>query len=410
MRTRNKRLVLMGLVLALILGATAFAAATELTIWVHPFLGPDRTDEEQVMWDNYAKGFTAETGIKVDIQSIPWANREQRFLTAFSAGQGPDVFYLIPDHLAQFADQKFLADLNGLISPSVLDDFYPDVIDAVYMGGALYGIPILQTVWGWYYNLDLLKQAGWNTNELPTTWDELLEMSAMVKKNTGLYGLSMTLANYPNMTYFPHLWQAGGNVLDAKDNVVINSPEAIEALAFMRKFYEEGLVPRDSLISDNQFGLFAQGMIGATFGDNLTATVLDDEADFEWVIGPSITHKTSATYGTIGSFVVSTYSKYPGAAAQFVEYFIRPENLEIFLKATGYFAPRAALADLWANDSDISIMSEQAKNVVPGIIHPKSRDISQLVMPILQGVVGGEMTPEFGAQEMERQIKELMGQ
>lgn len=408
MKTAKNTLFLVGLILVFTLAGAALAYAQELTIWVHPFLGAERTAEEQAMWDNYARGFTAETGIKVDIQSIPWANREQRFLTAFSAGEGPDVFYLIPDHLAQFADQKFLADLDAIFPKEVLADFHPDLIDAIYMDGALYGIPILQTVWGTYYNLDLLKQAGWDTTKLPTTWEELLAMSEMVKKNTGLYGMSMALANYPNMTYYPHLWQAGGNVLDSDGNVIINSPEAIDALNFMRTLYAEGYVPRDSLSGENQFGMFYQGMIAAIGGDNLTAAILAREVDFNWVIGPAITRKTSAQYGTIGSFVVSAYSKYPAESAKFIEYFVRPENLEIFLRNTSYFAPRAALADLWLDDPAISVMSDQAQNVIPGVIHPKSRDISQLIMPILQGVIGGDYSAAHGAQLMEQQIKDLL--
>ena len=82
----------------------------EITVWAHPFTGDQET--EGAMWKEVIASYEEQTGVKVNFEQIPWANRDQKVLTALAANNGPDVFYVIPDQMPQYADAGMLLALD----------------------------------------------------------------------------------------------------------------------------------------------------------------------------------------------------------------------------------------------------------------------------------------------------------
>ena len=92
------------------------------------------------------------------------------------------------------------------------------------------------------YRQDLWTQVGFPNG--PDTWDDLRKGAKAIKDKLGNpcgIGLSQELDT--NMAVRALLWSFGGSVQDAEGRVVINSPQTIEALKFMRALYKESETP-----------------------------------------------------------------------------------------------------------------------------------------------------------------------
>ncbi len=88
------------------------------------------------------------------------------------------------------------------------------------------------------YRQDLWAQVGYPNG--PDTWDDLRKGAKAIKDKVGNpcgIGLSQELDT--NMAMRALLWSFGGSVQDAEGRVVINSPQTVEALKFMRALQKE---------------------------------------------------------------------------------------------------------------------------------------------------------------------------
>lgn len=65
------------------------AGGTTLTYWASN-QGPSIEKDKEILTPELAK-FTARTGIKVDVEVVPWSDLLNRILAAATSGQGPDV-------------------------------------------------------------------------------------------------------------------------------------------------------------------------------------------------------------------------------------------------------------------------------------------------------------------------------
>jgi ABC-type glycerol-3-phosphate transport system substrate-binding protein len=220
--------------------APAAKSSQPITVWIHPFLGDE--GEEEAMWNSFLKDFSAENpDIKVNLQSISWANRDQKMLSAFSAGKGPDVMYLISDHLVQFANMEVIEALDSYMDNALAGDYNEGALKSVTVNGHVYGLPMLQSVVTYLYNVDLLDKAGVDTKKLPETWEEFDRMCEKVKA-IGKLGTNYSGGYNSYMTFYPLLWQAGGDVIDENGAVTVNSPEAVKALTRIVEMYKKGYI------------------------------------------------------------------------------------------------------------------------------------------------------------------------
>ena len=88
------------------------------------------------------------------------------------------------------------------------------------------------------YRQDLWSQVGFPNG--PDTWDDVRKGGAAIKQKLGNpcgIGLSQELDT--NMAMRALLWSFGGSEQDPEGRVVINSPQTIEALKFMRALFKE---------------------------------------------------------------------------------------------------------------------------------------------------------------------------
>jgi ABC-type glycerol-3-phosphate transport system substrate-binding protein len=112
------------------------------------------------------------------------------FPALVAGDQVPTVFqgYLTDRDL--MVGQGLAADLTSFYKASKLDEVYnPNLLSLVTADGKIYGMPIEAYVMGLAYNIQLLKDAGYDAP--PTTWDELGPMAQkLTNRDAGIAGFS----------------------------------------------------------------------------------------------------------------------------------------------------------------------------------------------------------------------------
>src|SRR5699024_4526760 len=79
----------------------------EVTFWMYPIISD--SDVEAAYWDEVSKDFMdAYPDIQFNLEVQPWANRSEALASAVAAGTQPDVIYLNPDYIAQYAEMGAL--------------------------------------------------------------------------------------------------------------------------------------------------------------------------------------------------------------------------------------------------------------------------------------------------------------
>jgi ABC-type glycerol-3-phosphate transport system substrate-binding protein len=112
------------------------------------------------------------------------------FPALVAGDQVPTVFqgYLTDRDL--MVGQGLAADLTSYFEASKLDEVYnPNLLSLVSADGKIYGMPIEAYVMGLAYNIQMLKDAGYDAP--PTTWDELGPMAQkLTNRDAGIAGFS----------------------------------------------------------------------------------------------------------------------------------------------------------------------------------------------------------------------------
>ncbi|MGB5944752.1 sugar ABC transporter substrate-binding protein [Paenisporosarcina sp.] len=374
----------------------------EITVWAHPFTGDQEI--EGVMWKEIISSYEKESGVKVNFEQIPWANRDQKVLTALAANNGPDVFYVIPDQMPQYADAGMLLELTPYLEDNDMDDFVESALLSTTWKDKVYGLPVLQSVDTLFYNVDVVKAIGEDPTKLPATWDEFEEWAAKAKAK-GFYATSFQGGGSMNGTLYPFLWQAGGEVLTEDGEVLINNEAGVEAFEFINNMYKKGWVPKDSITAMHHDEIWDSGKMLAVTGSGISVSGMLNKDIFEFVIAPPLKNKEQISYGTTGMFVAPINTDNPDASAEFIKFMTNTESQRKFNTVTQYIPTRESAKDIFDDQKYLAQLASYTQYALPGVIHPEGRTIMPLIQAELQTMMEGKKTPKEAADAAAEAIK-----
>ena len=181
--------------------------------------------------------YTAETGVKVDLQFKGRTGNREALQPALDGGTQIDIFDEDIDRVnSMYA--KYLLDLEDLVKESGYEETaIPGLMAACRDagGGTLKTIPYQPNVFAFFYNKDLFEQAG--VEKEPTTWAEFLDVCQKLK-DAGITPMTMDDA-YATSVIGYHLARLVGEdkvveiVTEGKwdDPAVLQMAQDIEELA-----------------------------------------------------------------------------------------------------------------------------------------------------------------------------------
>jgi multiple sugar transport system substrate-binding protein len=164
-------------------------------------------------------------------------------LTALTGGQGPDVFLNQWPNIATWGDKGALLDLTKYVTSDTQFD-QADIMPAAWKlttyKDKILGIPWSAESSEIYYNIDLLKQAGFDGP--PQTMEDLVAMAAKLTKTDDKGNITQLgfLPDYPWLDNV--LWPVAYGVqwIDSKTNkLTFNSPETAASYQWQVDIYKK---------------------------------------------------------------------------------------------------------------------------------------------------------------------------
>ncbi|MFN8631898.1 MAG: sugar ABC transporter substrate-binding protein [Chloroflexota bacterium] len=338
--------------------AASASAAPSASAAASPTEAPsvDTTPVTLTVWDYYGKEVTPFTPdaiaafqeeypwITVDRQDLDWETFLQKFNTAVSSGQGPDVATLDMTWIPTLASNDVLADLKALSGGSVngasfADTYAQGPLDAMTYGDKLITAMSDFDAYVLYYRSDLLDAAG---VAVPKTWDELLAAAKAIAKDSNGDGKAdkNAYAVRPNTFHFSQfLFQNGGSILNADNTkAAFNSPEGVAALDFTKSLLDNkaGLYWSDAdgdlppALADGRVAMFSDGPY---YMGLMKSGVPDQSGKWKVAVAPYSKQPGSYLGGTGLSIPAS--AAHQAAAWKFIEYFLRPEQQARIFTVTG---------------------------------------------------------------------------
>jgi multiple sugar transport system substrate-binding protein len=225
-------------------GMSGRTSSTTLTVW---------TMEDSAKFSQLLQGFTKQTGIKVQVDAIPWGNVDDKLTTAVASGHGPDVTQIGLSDLSSFIAAKALKNLAPYISahPALADKNFPKGISSKKINppGQVLSVPWVSDVRVLFYRKDIFAQAG--ISGPPKTWAQLLadakKLAARGGNNYGYY-----IPQWDSALPVEWTWDAGGTVLDKNGKVTFDTAAFRKAASFYWGFYRAHLVPTASDFDQTQ--------------------------------------------------------------------------------------------------------------------------------------------------------------
>lgn len=388
----------------------------ELGIWALPWT----EDDVGNIWEPLiAKFEAANPDIRVSVELIPAAERREKMMTAYAAGETPDVAYLNLDMVDTFGRRNMLLPLDEYLSPDIINDFTESMMESVKFNDKVVMLPILGAPWGSVYNKALMREIGWDPEKPPQTWDDMREFCRLAVEN-GKYGWGIS----PNgVDPFILTWQAGGQTLAPDGSkATINSPEGLEALNFILELNEMGCFPPDSATyfdQNNPFAgsdqYFANDEQIITYGGDMNMIKLWQEQKPGIELGAfmGMENKEFASYGSAGSFGAFANTEHPEEAARFVLWITSPENSVEYVTKAGFPPVRKSALEIYTDQVDqVTADFAAGLQTIDTSVDTNLYFIDQYTIfkEELQAAMLGTKTPEQALADMEKRVNEVIAE
>lgn len=383
-------------------------------MWAFPML-PELRDHK--LYDELVADFEqANPGVKVKVEMLPWAGRSQKMLTAIAGNRAPDAVYLNLDYMPRFVDQGVLEPFDDYITPEEKADYPPEVLDAVTLEGKMWLLPLLRNPNIGIFNTNLLREAGFDPADPPRTWEQLDKaVRAMTRDTNGdgvvdQWGVGFIFgADTVNSTYWPLLWQAGGDVLttDGK-RAAFDGPEGEEALALAVNWFRDGIIPKSFIAMGASE--FAMGRLGYLYGGGPmeAANLLRDAPDVPLTVGPVLEHRDRVSYSTIGSYAMFKQSRHKKETAAWLSYMTSPKVMARFCKETNYVPTKSSVGSIYADDPIFSIFEREAAYCRPDVKSVFARQIMMHLAPEMQAAALGKKSPREALDAAAKAVNEML--
>ena len=198
----------------------------------------------EALMDTLIGHFEAENPcIRVINQVQPWDNRAELLATAAASSNPPGIIMSTRPETYQFALSGLIIPIDAFVEAEGTDIsvFYDGEIGLQYWNGELYGLPmptagLISPLY--FYNKNMMREAGFDPESPPQTWQELEEMSRAltVADAMGAEVLGTSLGHNGDAFVFWLYTNNGKYASDDGRTLLFNSAEGVETLEWMVNF------------------------------------------------------------------------------------------------------------------------------------------------------------------------------
>lgn len=274
--------------------------------------------------------FTAETGIKAQIQVTPWDQYWTMLEAGATGGSLPDVFWMHSNEISKYSEYEMLLDLTDKIAGSdkiEMDKFPEDIVGIYNWDGKQYAVPKDFDTIALWYNKTMFDEAGVAYPDDTWTWDDFRSACEKLTKDDGSQ-FGYTLKPGTNQEgWYNLVYDMGGEIINAdKTASGMDNPNTIKAVEFFTSLVQDGLTPSYEVISENNNeALFEAGKVAmVTQGSWMLANLCNNDyvkANCDVAVLPkdAATGKRVSIYNGLG-WAASANTDKPDEAWALIEY------------------------------------------------------------------------------------------
>ncbi|HJQ12020.1 MAG TPA: ABC transporter substrate-binding protein [Gemmatimonadaceae bacterium] len=360
--------------------------------------------------------------IRVELQRTPddASQRHQLYVQWLNAQVGnPSILQLDVVWTPEFAAAGWVLPLDKY-GPAKAE-FFPATIAANTWAGKLYALP-------WFADVGLLYRRTDLVPREPRTLEELVAdaQTAMASRGGPRYGIVSQGARYEGLItgFVEYLGAFGGRIIDDSGEVVVNRPEAVRALEFMRdELYKWKVAPLDVLTWHEEEARFAFQNANAVFMRNWPYAVgaMSDTTQSrvigKFAVSPMPAsgtapngHSTAALGGA--QLAINAYTEFPEAAYKLIAYLTAPEQMLERAQAVGQYPTRPGLYEDARLRGAINIPLENARRAIesatPRPVTPIYTELSEILQIQLHRALVRQVEPRQALDEAAARINALI--
>ncbi|WP_332696000.1 ABC transporter substrate-binding protein [Halalkalibacter lacteus] len=396
----------------------------QLTFWRNYGNPTENKAYEELVSDFEA----AHPNIVINMKSIQYDDYEVRLRTELAAGTPPDIMSIDSPNAAIYANTGALLSLDQYMKKEGnIDDFPDATLKGLSFQGEIFLALVVESSIALFYNKHLFKEAGIPfPSEDPTepmTWDEVREIAKKINNpDKGVIGIDSAqgfgVGEAPAYFKIPILWQFGASILSPDGTTAsgyLDSKEAIEALQFYQDLYHKDKVAAVELPLDPfESGELAMTVLGSWTLAQLETNYPDFKLGEDFGVAPLPKGKDQVVPNGGWALGISSKSKYPDEAWEFIKYITSYEGMKKYVKITGDIPARYSVA------RDLPELNEYPKNIFvqQSQTYSKNRPVtpaypvvSEVIKTLFEEVgIGGkdvEVSAKEAVEKINKALKEI---
>ncbi|MFH8472957.1 sugar ABC transporter substrate-binding protein [Streptomyces sp. NPDC018000] len=376
-----------------------------ITVWAMGAEGEKLADVAEV----YEK---ANPNITVKVTPVGWDVAHQKLVSAAAAGTLPDVAQMGGSYMGEFAELGVLEPVDTKTFDE--KDFFPAGWQQGEVDGQAYGVPWYVDTRVLYYRTDLAEKAG--ITEAPTDWKEMKDLASAYQKKAGTkWGLSIQPSGLDTVqNFYSFLYSAGGEIINDKGEVVIDSPEAVKALEEYGSYFDKGLSNKSVQPGYDVVKDFGNGRVPMFFGGPWHVTLLNEgqpQLKGKWAVANVPADKSSVSMAGGSSLVISKDSEHKAAATEFIKYLTDTKGQADWYKRTNDLPANTSAwtsGDL-ADDATLQVFKKQmdTAKASPSLANwtEITDKVDQAIAKVTQGKASAEDALKTAQSEIEGLVK-----
>lgn len=413
----SKKSLLSATVVSSLLAFSGGSAASELTFWSMWNSGEPQAQALQTIMDNYTADHPETTFNAV------WNGRQNqtKIRGALQAGTQIDLMDQDGDQLVGGLQKEgLLFELSNDLDQEVKDAFLPGTLEIYSEEGNIYQIPYIYNTVNFWYNKDIMAEAGATA---PETWSDLIEVCEAVRAiGKDALVIESDASDY-NVLYFSHLIEralGSGVVVDLfedKSGAGWSNPAVLDAAEKSRQLWDAGCIPEDARGFQwpaGQTTVALEDTMGELVGSWLPIELADTTGpDFPWgafnfpVIEGGLGKNTDLQVALLGMAILKD-SPHTEEAAQFLNYLMTEDSQTVLVEESGVGVTRKGI--VWPEV--LSGAYEAASNATAlsnfggglGLVYPDF--YSRVFKPEFNMMFLGQLTPVELVEKLVAETKE----
>ncbi len=210
---------------------------------------------------------------------LDWGEYYTKLMTSVSVGKGPDIGISHIAKLPELYDQGVVMPMDAVGEKMNMDwsQFNQTTLGAATIDGSIYAVPIDTHAEVFFYNRDILEEAGILEKDqdlvLPNDAEEfyqfMLSMKDKLPQDIHPLAFSTSGDDPYRLWWVLYFQQDAPPVVTSDLEITLDKDKTVKALNYMKRFYDDGIIP---LNLEDFYAYFMNARQAATFVSGVWAT------------------------------------------------------------------------------------------------------------------------------------------